>query len=335
MKKLFCLMIAPLLFLALGSSPAAADDGQVGYSVEPHIPANQIDKKQTYFDLLMEPGQKQELTVTVWNSTNKDMKVKASINNPVTNRNGIIDYTKIDAETDESLAVPITNIAELQEELVTVPANGSETVTVLLKMPDEAFDGVILGGLYFEKVLDEETEDAGIQIQNKYTYVVGLMLSETDKVIKPELALKTVQPSLVNYRTAVTANIQNSTAAIVNDLEIDARVLSEDGEELVYVEKRDLSMAPNSNMDFVIDWENRELEPGAYTLVMDGTLGEENWIWEYPFEIPKEEAEELNEEAVDLVEGTNAYVNGGYSLVIVILLGIIFWLLRRSKKAVE
>ena len=37
-----------------------------------------------------------------------------------------------------------------------------------------------------------------------------------------------------------------------------------------------MSMAPNSNMDFVIDWENQELEKGEYVLKMQAQTGEKS-----------------------------------------------------------
>ena len=332
MKKLSVLFIAAMVFLTIATPPATADDGNVGYSIESHIPANQIDKRQTYFNLLMEPNQQQELTLTVRNSTDEETDIKVAVNNPVTNRNGVVDYTIEDAETDESLEVPISEIATVEEEIVTVPANGSKNVTVLLDMPEKEFDGVKLGGIYFEKVLDEEEQKEGVQIQNKYAYVVGLMLSENETVIEPELHLKSVEPTLVNYRTAISASIQNSEPVIVKGLAVNATVLNEEGEELTKIEKTGLSMAPNTTMDFPIDWENNEFEPGVYTVQIEAIIGEQTWEWEEKFVVEADVSEELNSEAVEPKEDEQTNVNGGYSVIILVLLGIIFWLLRKNRK---
>ena len=45
-------------------------------------------------------------------------------------------------------------------------------------MPNESFDGVILGGLYFkEKENDKEKKSAKeVQIENKYAYAIGVVL---------------------------------------------------------------------------------------------------------------------------------------------------------------
>ncbi len=55
MKKSFLslLFIIPLLVTCGNFTEAQAAEGDVGYSVQAHIPANQIDKRQTYFDLKM------------------------------------------------------------------------------------------------------------------------------------------------------------------------------------------------------------------------------------------------------------------------------------------
>lgn len=44
------------------------------------IPENQIDKNQTYFDLKMQPGQKQTIQVQMKNDTNKEVVVESFAN---------------------------------------------------------------------------------------------------------------------------------------------------------------------------------------------------------------------------------------------------------------
>ena len=67
---------------------------------------------------------------------------------------------------------------------------------------------MILGGLHFEKVNQEDESSQAVQIQNKYAYLIGIQLSENDHEVNPDLQLKNITPQLVNYRTAVVANIK-------------------------------------------------------------------------------------------------------------------------------
>ncbi|RKQ34249.1 hypothetical protein D8M06_07655 [Oceanobacillus halophilus] len=55
-----------------------------------------------------------------------------------------------------------------------VPTGDSKTVTGSLSIPKYPFDAIKLGGLHFEKVPEEEETTGGVNIQNKYGYVIGL-----------------------------------------------------------------------------------------------------------------------------------------------------------------
>ncbi|ALS36941.1 hypothetical protein ATZ35_07140 [Enterococcus rotai] len=44
----------------------------MAYSIKANIPENQIDKSKTYFDLKRTPGQKQDVSMTVSNSSKKN-----------------------------------------------------------------------------------------------------------------------------------------------------------------------------------------------------------------------------------------------------------------------
>src|SRR5690625_5984441 len=91
-------------------------------------------------------------------------------------------------------------------------------------MPNEEYDGIVLGGLNFEKVMDEEEASEGVSLQNKYAYVIGVQLSENDHEVFPELELTSVQPELVNHRTAVVTNLQNSQPVLIEDMTVDAEI---------------------------------------------------------------------------------------------------------------
>lgn len=59
-------------------------------------------------------------------------------------------------------------------------------------------------------------------------------------------------------------------------------------------------MAPNSNFDFPISWDNQSLEPGTYTLDMTAKSGENQWTFEEDFTISAKESKTLNTDAVEL-----------------------------------
>ncbi|CUK52111.1 hypothetical protein AF944_02283 [Listeria monocytogenes] len=187
MKKSFLslLFIIPLLVTCSNFTEAQAAEGDVGYSVQAHIPANQIDKRQTYFDLKMQPKQKQTVNIDVMNSSNEEIQVEAAINYASTNRTGVIDYTKNDlTKKDKSLEYPLPELAKIPDDqkLLTIPVDGKKTVQVMIEMPAESIDGVVLGAVEFKKKNTNETKKTkGVSLKNEYSYIVGMQLAETDK----------------------------------------------------------------------------------------------------------------------------------------------------------
>lgn len=339
MKKLTNVMIFAFIFLFLlniDMTKVVANEENVGYSVRAIIPDNQINQDITYFDLRVKPNQKQIIYVELFNSSKEDMEIEVHITNPITNRNGLIDYTNINAKLDESLKVPMTEIAKVEEKTVYLPAGDSKIIPIELNIPEEQFDGIILGGIYFEKRIDDsEKNKNGVQILNKYAYVIGLKLSESDKEIEPALKLKSIKPDLVNYHPAIIASIQNTAPAIVGNLVLNAIVYNSKGKEETRVDAEDFRMAPNSTMEFTVDWQNRELKPGKYKLSLHANVGTQNWEWEEEFVIPKVKAEVINETAVEIKKDYTTTIVISFSLIIFILICIIGGLIRKNKRLKE
>lgn len=336
MKNQF-IFVFLLVFALAGVLPSAveADEEDIGFSVQANLPENQLESNQTYFDLRVEPEQKQTLQVGVYNHEDEELTIDTEVYNASTNSNGLIVYEEQE-EIDSSLEVPLTDLVTLEQTQVTIPPGESKTVDAELKMPDDEQDGIILGGIYFHKNAEEDSSE-GVNIQNEYSYVVGVQLSENDNDVAPELDLTSVEPNLVNHRPVVKANIQNSQPAIVSDLSMQAEVYKKGEDEVLQEQKADeMKMAPNSNMDFNIDWDNKTLEPGDYTLKMTATDTDNDWAWEQDFTVEKEEAKQLEEESVDENEASsNLWLIVGISILalIVVVLLLYIWRLKSNKES--
>ncbi|WP_213422589.1 DUF916 and DUF3324 domain-containing protein [Bhargavaea massiliensis] len=329
-------MIALLLLVSnifLLSGIAAADDHPVGFSVSAVLPDNQVNPSASYFDLRVEPGAEQELRVEIYNHEQEELTVRLGVYNASTNSNGIIVYEE--GEIDPSLTEPITDLLSFKEEEVTIPAAGTKTVAATLKVPEKPFEGIRLGGMHFEKVLDEEGPAEGVQIENRYAYVIGVQLSESGKPVKPELVFGEVKPDLVNHRTAVTAKLRNTAPVLISGLSLHAKVLDGDGELVQEKEQADIRMAPNSSMDFIIDWNNRPLDPGTYEVAMTAELEDEKWEWTEKFEIERDQARDINKEAVELVEAEKpVWMSVGIGTLAVIVVVLLLYI-RRLKAQVD
>lgn len=353
MKKIFNLIVCSFsfLFIMFGASQMkveAADDSSgesMRVGVTAIIPENQIDKAQSYFDLLMTPGQEQELEVKLSNSSDEDVTVEVFANTAMTNDNGVVDYSTVETpeNRDSSLVNSIADIAMTENE-VKVPKQSVVSAKIKVKMPAEAYKGVITGGIYVTEKDEKKKEDdkgaGGVQIKNKFVFVVGLQLRTEESLegLVPDLVLdKTkILPKQVNFRNFVGINLQNTAPIYIRDLEVDAKIYRDNSKEVLHETKQEsLKMAPNSNFNFGVDWENKELQGGKYRAVVKAYSKDydKEWSWEEEFTIDAELAKQLNEKAVELdKDNSKLYIMIGVGLGILLIIIIILIVYNNAQK---
>lgn len=220
------LQIALATALTFGMSQVAttafADNSALG--VDPIFPASQIDTKTGYYDLKVEPGQEQNLEMTLMNDGDKPMLVHMSANPASTNDNGVIEYGKNKIKVDESMTANVGSMITVPKR-VTIPAHGTIKVSAKLLVQSQRFNGIAVGGISF--VTDPEagkTQKSGVQIRNRYAYDMGVVLHESDETVTPNLRMHQVRPATVNYRTAILARLQNDQPAFITDMKSHAVV---------------------------------------------------------------------------------------------------------------
>lgn len=308
MKRAILLVLGMALFatsvLTVSAAATRSANPEIGYYVQAGIPDNQIDTSLSYFDLKMEPGMKQTLQVEVANTTDQMIVVDAAVISASTNRNGVIDYKTPDIR-DSSLKIPFSEIATLRESQILVPANWKKVVFIDIVMPETQYDGVVLGGIVFSKNPASQQQAMSrasnqMEIQNVYSYVIGVKLSETDVLVKPEFELFEIKAQVVNYQPAVVHFIRNKKAAIVKGMSLSLQVYKADTKEQVAeVEKDGLDMALNSVMPLAVSLDGLELKPGSYYTELSITTQdgmEEDFRME--FVIEAEEANEVNDGSI-------------------------------------
>lgn len=330
--------IHPKRAVADGQSDANKSE-PTSISISANLPDNQINKDQSYFDLLMKLGQEQELEVVLRNSTDKDLTMIASANSAVTNDNGVVDYSFSKPKADSTLKVPLSQIAVIEKETV-VPAKSDKIVKVHVKMPNEPIEGVIAGGIYLQQKEDTNQKnagDGGVQIKNKYVYVMGIQLREKEDISQlvadMKLDKKKIKPKQVNYRNVLGINLQNTEPVYIRNLTVDAKIYKKGSQEVLHESKQEsLKMAPNSNFNYGVSWENQEFKAGKYRAKVTAHSEDYNkdWSWDEEFTITKKEAEVLNKEAVELeVAPTPWWVYVLIGLGIAFLLLLILYLIKR------
>lgn len=183
--------------------------------------------------------------------------------------------------------------------------------------------------MYANKV---DSEGKGLAIENAFSYVIGVVVSNNRSVITPELELLDVFADQVNYRNVFSATIQNYTPTFVNKLAVEATVQKEGEDDILYqASNEQMQMAPNSHFNFPIPLEGDRFQSGNYVLHLKATSEGEEWEWVYPFTVDGERARALNREDVTINPSTNWWVIGSIVLL-VLLLGIVLYQFIHQRK---
>ncbi|MDK1725978.1 DUF916 and DUF3324 domain-containing protein [Dellaglioa algida] len=341
MKKTVGIIMAFVTGLVLfgGGHVQQAQAAEMNFAVTANIPDNQIDKRQTFFNLKMKPNQKQDITVTLKNATSKDVVVMAEANSAMTNDNGVVEYSQVKPKLDKTMTNPLSSIVKSDTE-VTVPAKKSVVHTFHITMPAKQYDGEIDGGLYFYEKIDKDSESkskSNVQIKNRYAFVIGTTLTETESVVKPDMKLLGIEPGSVNFRNTLKVNLQNPTMTPIRNLKVDGKVYSRNGSKVLFASTTsNMTLAPNTNFNYGIFWNNQPFAPGKYRLEMTATSGANKWKWNENFTIDGAAADKLNKKAVNLEHDyTMWYILAGVLLILLVLLIIWFLARRRNKKDKE
>lgn len=301
-----CCAIGMVALANVGLQAEAEQVQSIGYAVRAILPDNQQDDKVSYFDLKVKPGQSQVLRVVIMNREDKEIEVLIEANAAFSNENGVIEFTPKDPK-DPSLAVDFGKIvtpvnpeaivpvqvhptatpdAEGADERVSgvvlkVPAKGETIAAFAMEVPKEPFDGVVLGGLMFTKLGQDEVETEGsVAINNVYRYVIGVRLQEDEMPVDP--AFELVGTEIVQSDPpSLLLHLRNPRPLIARDMSLHVSAYpSEGGEAVMALDRSGIAMAPNSAMAYAIRLDaDSLLGAGTYRILV--TLEYKGLSWQY------------------------------------------------------
>lgn len=333
LKILFAVLVA---MLAWGAQLASASASSVGYTVKAELPSDQLSKQVSYFDLHTQPGQQQQLKVVISNTSNTTQRFAVSVNQAVTNDNGVIDYSQSDPKLDPTLQVGMKELfTKASGQRVTVPANSQKTVVLTLQMPEKTVRGTLLGGVYVAQLQGKAAKPkVPISIRNAFAYAIGVELRE-GALVKPNLVLHQVRATQLNRRNFITANLQNPEPGIMSGLKVNAQVMKAGQSQLqplISQQQSHMGMAPNSNFNFAIPWGNKDLPAGQYILHLTAQAGKQNWQFTRNFTIAKKTVKRLNKTVITPTKRPNYWLYLVLGLIIVALLAVIGYLIYRNRQ---
>ncbi|WP_348921137.1 DUF916 and DUF3324 domain-containing protein [Enterococcus rotai] len=290
-----------------------------------------------YFDLLMTPNQKQIIQLEFSNYSDVQIGIELGLNSAKTNSNGVIEYGPSELKKDKSLKYDFTEIVKGPKNIILEPKE-TKTADFEIIMPAEKYDGVISGGIYIQQMESEADKEASKKakgIQNRYAYLVGVLLSETDTTIQPNLGFNSIRAGLQNYRNSILVNFSNTEMVYLENMTVEAQIMKDGSDEVLYdTKKANLRMAPNTMINFPISMNGDRMEAGDYVGHILVTSEDKKWEWREKFKITNEEADKYNKKDVSLIQDKSinwVLIAGIIIGVLIILFGVFLIVSKVSK----
>ncbi|MCP8855262.1 DUF3324 domain-containing protein [Latilactobacillus sakei] len=296
-------------------------------------PDNQADKQLSYFDLVVQPKQQQDLQIKLVNHKDKPIKVRVQTNTATTNVNGVVNYSDNVNQSDKTLKYPLGKHLKPAKKNITLTAHEQKVVNIRLSAPDKAFKGQLVGGISATEVPTTAKTTQQISVRNKFAYAVAVVARSNDQSVTPEFKLGAVKTGQHMGTNQIIANIRNVQPKFQNQTSLNAFVTKRNQKTKLYqTEKKQVQFAPNSVMQFYLPLNDR-FKPGRYTL--DLTVRSEGRTWHFTrhFTISRQAAAKWNQKDVSLTPETDywPYILAGLTLILLIL-AYVYWRYRKKQK---
>ncbi|NSS93203.1 DUF916 and DUF3324 domain-containing protein [Enterococcus faecalis] len=309
-----------------------ANENTVTFSVEA-LTEDGKSNDQGFYHFEGEPGNKEYAKIKVTNLSSKPVKIAMEVNAASTNQNGIPSYRKVENQ-DNTLKYPMDKLIHLEQDSIELGANENKIIDIIVNNPEEKWDGQILGGIRFSEVREQKSQQA---VTHEIAYTIGILLKMKEGTTpENQLQLNNIKVSQRNYRNFVEANLQNTTAVIVSNMEVNAQVSKKGSDKVIYeYMASELRMAPNSNFDFGIPTGDAPLQPGKYQLKLTVQADEKKYVFDGVFEITQKQANQLNKSAVNIEEKTpiSMYMKIIIGILILILVINVYVYYRKRKNS--
>lgn len=336
-KTTFALMFTlGAMFITMFIAPLSSvyADAYGAFYIEPHLPENQYDQNVGYFDLMMTPNMEQTLTFDVVNQGDKPMLALLEFQNGTTSLNAEKSYLNVE-KPDVSMKSPMTEMAQISDKELTIQPHDKKTVTVTVKAPQEAFDGVSVGGITVTAdTIDNDTkrdDKQEFEIVSRTTYLLALQVRMNENTVDKNLNYIKSDTEMIQLVPKFISVIQNDRPVVMNDLTIDGTVTHENKSDIVAkIHKTTGGILPNTQFSIAYDLEGKKLEPGTYDIKLKITSGDDEWEWQEKHTVEAPQAKTLNENAQTPTEN-NTMIIILFSVVILLIL-IVLYLYYKMKK---
>ncbi|MGI2327625.1 WxL protein peptidoglycan domain-containing protein [Planococcus sp. YIM B11945] len=330
-------IFAFLIFSLMLPTLAFAEESSL--QVEPIYPENQVPATKGYFDLNAKPGEQMTLMLKLENTKDTPINVRVEKSNAYTSPAGGIFYEAETTSEDTELLDGGIHLVDYMDvkETVTIPANETMELPIQLTVPEISGETVLGGIKVTEETVKEDSEEVGedeanFVINTETTYAVAIQLNLPGES-KADFSVGTA--GFIPTTAQVFVEMANNADLIQGNVSGTYAVQDSEGAEMFSGTMDSFIMAPKTKIRYPIAWNNKQLEDGDYTLVVNGKAGGQEFAVNEAFSISNDEVQEFAETTNPVAE-TDEKEKGGIPtwvwIAVAVLFGLAMFLLGRRKK---
>ncbi len=322
-KRITCWLLFAFLFLVNVLFTNQVDASAGNFSISPLTEKGEF-LQQGYYHFVGLPGAKKSASLELKNRTDKKIDIEIEINTAWTNKNGLPSYTS-NKNKDSTLTYLIEELVNIEDTVVTIPANGEKIVPIIINYPKAKWEGQVLGGLRLHENNKKEEKKG---VENEVAYTVGILLEmENTEQVDYQFRMNNVKANQRNYRNFIEVNLQNMAPKIIKDMIVQTYIYKGNQSKPVYELQSDsFRMAPNSNFDIGVPTGDMPVSPGNYHALLKVEVDNQIYEFSKDFVIEQETAHQLNQSAVNIVGNDNTVI---YLIVTIIGLVALLYIIKQ------
>lgn len=322
-------------------APVQSGSEYISYiSVKPEFPENQINPDASYLDLKMVPGQVEMIPIQVKNNFKEPLNVYIRPETAVTGESGRVVYQPDLEKTpyDPSLTYPFTSLSHISDDNISLVPGETKTINLIIEMPEEPVDGMILGGVRFSTDNEFMTHAVDLTKENIDDYILGVRLIENEEEVPVALVLQDVFLDYLKNQNMFRLKLQNPTSVPITNMHIEASIYKSNSNKQLYSSiLEDWMMAPNSNVLLSLPIpQETTIYPGKYTAIVNIASDQGEWEITHDFNITRQEAKESNQRVgnkLPFYAGIPQYVMIAIiAIIIIFMLLFLLGMIRRKLK---
>ena len=337
-SSFFLFMLMTVLGITISPPVTASEATELPMSIKAILPDNQKDGVSGYFNLQVNPEEKQTIYIEIQNNKSEDILVNLRPTNAYSQPTGGIFYD-VDVDSPDTAildeAFALSQNISMENEVV-IKANETVEVPIEITVPNMN-KGTIIGGVLIEEKVEVseqasetlEKDTAQFKVITKTAFAIAIQLDLPEQA---ESAFSFGEAGFNPIGPNVYIEMLNDAPIIQRQIAGEYKVSDEEGQELFSGNFEPIIMAPKTKINFPMNWDSSALESGKYTLSITADVAGKEMLVEENFEINNDSVKEYSERANQPITQTQEGIPYWVVIVaVVISVGLTLWFVKKRK----